>query len=211
MKLKKKCLLLVALIFVAVCVAMFFSDYNNALRGEKTTYMLKTYENKSKDIYIGLGYKMIKYKEPTGSFRDNIKFGFYIFSWNISTPVKIPPSLSVINKRNRILTETGSYCIKTFNNDVVANTCGESIPLTEIKYNEYLEATFDDIISINDDTIKIYNITLYSIETNKPIDIEVDNDGYSFVVPNIKGTFYVKLDTLSKMGTCWYSFKLDIK
>lgn len=154
---------------------------------------------------------MIRYKNSNDSFEDNIKFGFYIFSWNVSPPIITPPSLSVINKRNRILTQIGSYCIKTVNNGLEVNTCSDAIPLTKIKYSQYLEASFNDIISINNDTIKIHDVTLYSTENNKPIDIEIDSDEYSFVVPNIKGTFYVKLDTLSEIGTCWYSFKLDIK
>lgn len=210
-KIKKKYLIITILIFISMCVVMFISDYNNVLRGEKTDYMLKIYGSNSKDIYIGFGYKMIRYKNSNDSFEDNIKFGFYIFSWNVSPPIITPPSLSVINKRNRILTQIGSYCIKTVNNGLEVNTCSDAIPLTKIKYSQYLDASFNDIISINNDTIKIHDVTLYSTENNKPIDIEIDSDEYSFVVPNIKGTFYVKLDTLSEIGTCWYSFKLDIK
>ena len=67
-------------------------------------------------------------------------FGFWIFTWNISQIDTMPPKLTIINGDKRILTETGSYCIKTSENGKIINTCSDSISPTEFEYKTILKA-----------------------------------------------------------------------
>lgn len=205
-KIKKYYILLITLLLLVVCYLMFINDYNLMLKGEETNFMFKIYSNNNKSIYIGPGYKMIKNKK-----NENTKFGFWIFSWNVSKPNFVPPNLTVINGNKRILTEIGSYCIKAAENDLIVNTCSDSLSLIDFEYNGIMNAVPHDIISLNNDGIIVSKVTFYSVDTSKLIDLEINNDKHNFEVPNIKGNYYVKLDTINTNGNCWYSFKIDIK
>ncbi len=205
-KIKKYYILLITLLLLVVCYLMFINDYNLTLKGEETNFMFKIYSNNNKSIYIGPGYKMIKNKK-----NENTKFGFWIFSWNVSKTNFVPPNLTVINGNKRILTEIGSYCIKTAESDLIVNTCSDSLSLIDFEYNGIMNAFPHDIISLNNDGIIISKVTFYGVDTGKQIDLEINNDKHNFEVPNIKGNYYVKLDTINTNGNCWYSFKIDIK
>lgn len=204
-KVKKYYILLIASLLLIICYIMFISDYNLVLIGEKPNFMFKLYSNENKSTYIGPGYKMIKYKT-----NKNTKFGFWIFTWNISQIDTMPPKLTIINGDKRILTETGSYCIKTSENGKIINTCSDSISPTEFEYKTILKAFPQDIISINDDSITINKVIFYDTNNGNQVDIEINHEKHNFIIPNIKGIYYVKLDTSSKNGKCWYSFKIDI-
>lgn len=205
-EIKKYFILLITLLLLVVCYLMFINDYNLTLKGEKPNFMFKIYSNNNKSIYIGPGYKLIKYKT-----NENTKFGFWIFSWNVSKPNFEPPNLTVINGNKRILTEIGSYCISVTENDLIVNICSDSISLIDFEYNGILSAVPHDIISLNNDGIIVSKVTFYSVDTGKQINLEINSDKHNFEVPNIKGNYYVKLDTINTSGNCWYSFKIDIK
>lgn len=203
-KIKKVYFVITAFLVLIICFFMFIRDHDLVSKGENPSFMLKIYQSELKSLYIGPGYKMIKYKDQ------NIKFGLFIFSWDIQIPNLVPHPLTVINKDKRVLTETGSYCIENFNNGITIHTCGDSLDLTELNYKQMLETNSDDIIAINDDSININKVTFYSVDTKMPLDMKIENENYSFEIPNIKGMYYVELDTVSKKGTCRYSFKIRI-
>lgn len=205
-KIRRYYILLITILLLVVCYLMFVNDYNLTLRGEETIFMFKIYNNENKSIYVGPGYKMIKYKKE-----ENIKFGFWFFSWNVSKTNIVPPNLTVINGKNRILTETGSYCIKTTENGLIVNSCSDSLSLIDFEYKEILNVVPHDIISTNNNDIIIKKVTFYSVDNGEQIDLVISNDKHNFEVPNIKGNYYVKLDTINANGNCWYSFKIDIK
>ena len=202
---RKYYILLIVILLLAICYTMFISDYNLILRGEKTNFMFKAYSNDNKSIYIGPGYKMIKYN--TG---ENNKFGFWIFVWDVPKVNVAPSDLTVINGNKRILTEIGSYCIKVIENGLITNTCSDSLSLTDFEYDGILNAFPKDIVSINNDDIIINKVEFYNINNKERVNIKISHEKHNFEVPNIKGIYYVKLDTNSKNGKCWYSFKIDI-
>lgn len=199
-------IIIIITLSLLICVFMFINDYNLILKNNQPNFMFKLYNNNAKTVFIGPGYKMIKYDDT-----NNIKFGFWFFSWDVSIIDTSPVSLTVINGNNRVLTEIGSYCIKSMKNGIVANTCGDSISLIDFNYKQILDASINDIISINNDFVFISKVSFYDVTNNKPLDIKINNEKHSFTVPNLKGIYFVKLDTFSQRGKCWYAFKISIK
>ena len=78
-----------------------------------------------------------------------------------------------------------------------------------MEYKETLEAKKDDIIVLDSNWVKITKITFYDIDGDK-VDTLMSHEKHSFEVPNLKGEYFVLIDTISERGTAWYSLKLKI-
>lgn len=203
------------IILFLIFVYTFRIDYNRVKRNEDPIFMIMVNENKDTYTYIGFGYKMIK-KTAISPFEPldhsiNIKFGFWVFAWNLKVYNTRPYNLWVINDDKRVLTEIGSYCITDSTDDKYKSSeCNLSIPIEDIEYDGSLPAKSNDIIAIDRSEITIARVTLYDLDGVKK-DILISYNRNDFKVPEITGEYIVLIDTISNRGTAWYSFKLNIE
>lgn len=91
-----------------------------------------------------------------------------------------------------------------------ASSCGLSIPLEDITYDEFLDSNYEDVIALDSSSyVNITRITFYDSNYEK-VDIPIAYERNNFTVPNLKGEYIVLIDTICDRGTAWYSFKLKI-
>lgn len=197
-----------------IFVSSFWTDYNRVKHNDEPLYMIPIRANGNNYTYLGFGYKMKKEvsvspNEPLSN-SINIKFGFWLFAWDVEVFNPTPRNLWVINGKNRTLTHTGSYCITDTKGEDKMSSCGLSIPLEDISYGEYLPSNQNDIVALDSASdITITRITFYNLDFKK-IDIPISYERNNFSVPNLKGDYVVLIDTICERGTAWYSFKLKI-
>lgn len=214
-RIKKTTIIGIVVLLFSVFISTFWIDYNRVKRNEDPIFMIMVNENKDTYSYIGFGYKMIK-KTAISPFEPldhsvNIKFGFWVFAWDLKVYNTRPYNLWVINDDKRVLTEIGSYCITDSTDDKYkSSACGLSIPIEDIEYDSSLPAKSNDIIAIDRSEITITRVTLYDLDGVKK-DISISYNRNDFKVPEITGEYLVLIDTISNRGTAWYSFKLNIE
>ena len=200
-KFKKRLIIFIIILFGLLFIGTFWTDYNRVRHNGKYTY-------------LGFGYKMIRTTaispfEPLSN-SINIKFGFWIFAWDVEVFNPTPRNLWVINGKNRVMTHIGSFCITDSKGDEEASSCGLSIPLEDITYDEYLDSNQEDVIALDSSSdITITRITFYNLDSQK-LDVSVSYEKNNFTVPKFKGDYIVLIDTICDRGTAWYSFKLRI-
>ena len=213
-KFKKKTLIIVLFIFFLTSIVTFVIDYNRVRKNLNPLFMIPVSENGNNYTYLGFGYKMekevsISPNEPL-SQNQKIKFGLWIFSWDVQVFNPKPRNLWVINNENKNLTHIGSYCITDSKGKNKRSECSLSVPLEDIIYKQYLDSKKDDIILLDSSNdINITRITFYDLNSEK-IDIPIVYDNNSFMVPNLHGEYIVVIDTICDRGTAWYSFKIKI-
>ena len=212
-KFKNKIILVILITSFLIFIFNFLIDYNRIKKNLNPLFMVQISENKNNYTYIGLGYKMKKVvstspNEPL-NMSQNIKFGFWILSWDIKVFNTKPYNLWVINNENRILTAIGSYCITDTLDKYKSSECGLAIPIEDIEYKNILPAKSNDTIVIDRNDITITRVTLYDINGNKNNSL-IEHSKDNFIIPNVKGQFLVLIDTISDRGTAWYSFKINI-
>ena len=213
-KIKKTIIIGIIVLLFSIFICTFWIDYNRVRRNEDPIFMIMVNEDKDTYTYIGFGYKMIK-KAAISPFEPldhsiNIKFGFWVFTWDLKVYNTRPYNLWVINGDKRVLTEIGSYCITDSSDDKYkSSACGLSIPIEDIEYDDSLSAKIDDIIAIDRSEITITRVSLFDLEGVQK-DISILYNKNDFKIPNIKGEYLVSIDTISNRGTAWYSFKLKI-
>ena len=211
----KKIIIICIVTFVSLLFITAFSiDYSRVNRNLEPLFMVRISEKGNKYTYLGFGYKMIKdvaispYEPLDHSI--NIKFGLWIYAWDVKVFNLRPRNLWVIDKENRVLTEIGSYCITDTKGKDKASTCADA-DLSLIKYDKTLEANSEDVINIDiNDSLTITRVSIYDLNLNK-LDISINNSDNHFKLPAIKGNYIILLDTISERGTAWYSFRIDIK
>lgn len=214
-RIKKTTIICIVVLLFSVFICTFWIDYNRVKRNADPIFMIMVNENKDTYSYIGFGYKMIK-KTAISPFEPldhsiNIKFGFWIFAWDLKVYNTRPYNLWVINDDKRVLTEIGSYCITDSTEDKYkSSACGLSIPIEDIEYDGSLPAKNNDIIAIDRSEITITRVTLYDLDGAKK-DISISYNRNDFKVPEITGEYLVLIDTISNRGTAWYSFKLNVE
>ena len=214
-RIKKTTIICIIVLLFSVFICTFWIDYNRVKRNADPIFMIMVNENKDTYSYIGFGYKMIK-KTAISPFEPldhsiNIKFGFWIFAWDLKVYNTRPYNLWVINDDKRVLTEIGSYCITDSTEDKYkSSACGLSIPIEDIEYDGSLPAKNNDIIAIDRSEITITRVTLYDLDGAKK-DISISYNRNDFKVPEITGEYLVLIDTISNRGTAWYSFKLNVE
>lgn len=214
-KIKKTIIIGIVVLLFSVFISTFWIDYNRVKQNADPIFMIMVNENKDTYSYIGFGYKMIK-KTAISPFEPldhsiNIKFGFWIFAWDLKVYNTRPYNLWVINDDKRVLTEIGSYCITDSTEDKYkSSACGLSIPIEDIEYDGSLPAKNNDIIAIDRSEITITRVTLYDLDGVKK-DISISYNRNDFKVPEITGEYLVLIDTISNRGTAWYSFKLNVE
>ena len=205
----------IVILLFSVFVWTFWTDYNRVKHNEEPLFMIRLGENNGKYTYLGFGYKMIRTPaispfEPLSN-SINIKFGFWIFTWDVEVFNPTPRNLWVINGKNRVMTHIGSFCITDTKGDEKASSCGLSIPLEDITYDEFLDSNYKDVIALDSSSdVNITRITFYDSKYEK-VDIPITYERNNFTVPNLKGEYIVLIDTICDRGTAWYSFKLNIK
>ena len=213
-KFKKRLIIFIIILFGLLFIGTFWTDYNRVRHNEEPIYMVRLGENNGKYTYLGFGYKMIRTTsispfEPLSN-SINIKFGFWIFTWDVEVFNPTPRNLWVINGKNRVMTHIGSFCITDSKGDEKASSCGLSIPLEDITYDEYLDSNQEDVIALDSSSdITITRITFYNLDSQK-LDVSVSYEKNNFTVPKFKGDYIVLIDTICDRGTAWYSFKLRI-
>ena len=85
-----------------------------------------------------------------------------------------------------------------------------SISLEDIEYKDYLDSRRGDVIALDSSSdIRITQITFYDLNS-KMIDLSISYNKDNFKVPELRGDYIVKIDTICDRGTAWYSFKLKI-
>lgn len=214
-RIKKTTIICIIVLLFSVFICTFWIDYNRVKQNADPIFMIMVNENKDTYSYIGFGYKMIK-KTLLSPFEPldhsiNIKFGFWIFAWDLKVYNTRPYNLWVINDDKRVLTEIGSYCITDSTEDKYkSSACGLSIPIEDIEYDGSLPAKSNDIIAIDRSEITITRVTLYDLDGVKK-DISISYNRNDFKVPEITGEYLVLIDTISNRGTAWYSFKLNVE
>lgn len=214
-RIKKTTIICIIVLVFSVFICTFWIDYNRVKQNADPIFMIMVNENKDTYSYIGFGYKMIK-KTAISPFEPldhsiNIKFGFWIFAWDLKVYNTRPYNLWVINDDKRVLTEIGSYCITDSTEDKYkSSACGLSIPIEDIEYDGSLSAKNNDIIAIDRSEITITRVTLYDLDGAKK-DISISYNRNDFKVPEITGEYLVLIDTISNRGTAWYSFKLNVE
>ncbi len=211
----KKIIIICIVTFVSLLFITTFSiDYSRVNKNLEPLFMVRVSEKGNKYTYLGFGYKMIKdvaispYEPLDHSI--SIKFGLWIFTWDVKVFNLRPRNLWVIDKENRVLTEIGSYCITDTKGKDKASTCADA-DLSLIKYDKILNANSEDVINIDiNDSLTITRVSIYDLNLNK-LDISINNSDNHFKLPAIKGNYIILLDTISERGTAWYSFRIDIK
>ena len=211
----KKIIIICMVTFVSLLFITTFSiDYSRVNKNLEPLFMVRISEKGNKYTYLGFGYKMIKgvaispYEPLDHSI--SIKFGFWIYAWDVKVFNLRPRNLWVIDKENRVLTEIGSYCITDTKGKDKASTCADA-DLSLIKYDKVLNANSEDVINIDiNDSLTITRVSIYDLNLNK-LDISINNSDNHFKLPDIKGNYIILLDTISERGTAWYSFRIDIK
>ncbi len=211
----KKIIIICIVTFVSLLFITTFSiDYSRVNKNLEPLFMVRVSEKGNKYTYLGFGYKMIKdvaispYEPLDHSI--SIKFGLWIFTWDVKVFNLRPRNLWVIDKENRVLTEIGSYCITDTKGKDKASTCADA-DLSLIKYDKILNANSEDVINIDiNDSLTITRVSIYDLNLNK-LDISINNSDNHFKLPDIKGNYIILLDTISERGTAWYSFRIDIK
>ena len=213
-KIKRIIIISLVVLFFIVFVWTFWIDYNRVKHNEHPLFMIRISEKGNYYTYLGFGYKMKKevsispYEPLSNSI--NVKFGFWLFTWDVEVFNPTPRNLWVINGKNRTLTHIGSYCITDTKGEDKASSCGLSIPLEDINYDEYLPSKQDDIIALDSSSdLTITRITFYDSNYEK-LDVQITYEKNNFIVPNVKGEYVVLIDTICDRGTAWYSFKLKI-
>ena len=215
-KVKKiKYLILYIIIFITFLIFLlaFIIDYNRIKRNMDPLFMIMAHENGDNYTYLGFGYKMLKKTsisplEPL-SRSEEIRFGFWIFTWKVEVFNTSPYNVWAINGENRVLMNIGSYCITDTKGNKKAGECALSISPEEMEYKVALEAKKGDIIVLDSNWVKITRITFYDMDGDK-VDALLSREKHSFEVPNLTGEYFVLIDTISERGTAWYSFKLKI-
>ncbi len=211
---RKRVFILVLFLLFLLFIVTFSIDYNRVNKNLDPLFMIPISENGNNYTYLGFGYKMkkgvsISPKEPLNQSQ-KIRFGFWIFTWNIEVFNPTPRNLWVINDENRILTHIGSYCITETKNETSMSVCGLSISLEDIEYKDYLDSRRGDVIALDSSSdIRITQITFYDLNS-KMIDLSILYNKDNFKVPELRGDYIVKIDTICDRGTAWYSFKLKI-
>ena len=213
-KIKRIIIISVVAFLLLFFIYTFWTDYNRVRHNENPLFMIPIRENGNNYTYLGFGYKMkkevsISPNEPLSN-SINIKFGFWLFTWDVEVFNPTPRNLWVINGKDRTLTQIGSYCITDTKGEDKASSCGLSIPLEDINYDEYLPSNKEDIIALDSSSdLTITRITFYDSKYEK-VDIPITYEKNNFTVPNLKGEYVVLIDTICDRGTAWYSFKLKI-
>ena len=190
-KIKRIIIISLVVLFFIVFVWTFWIDYNRVKHNEHPLFMIRISEKGNYYTYLGFGYKMKKevsispYEPLSNSI--NVKFGFWLFTWDVEVFNPTPRNLWVINGKNRTLTHIGSYCITDTKGEDKASSCGLSIPLEDINYDEYLPSKQDDIIALDSSSdLTITRITFYDSNYEK-LDVQITYEKNNFIVPNVKG------------------------
>ena len=211
----KKIIIVSIVTFLLLCfIYTFWTDYNRVKHNEEPLFMIRLGENNGKYTYLGFGYKMIRTTaispfEPLSN-SINIKFGFWIFTWDVEVFNPTPRNLWVINGKNRVMTHIGSFCITDTKGDEKASSCGLSIPLEDIVYDEILDSNPEDVVALDSSSdVNITRITFYDSNYEK-VDVPISYEKNNFTVPKLKGNYIILIDTICDRGTAWYSFKLKI-
>ena len=107
-KIRKRIKWFIIAFLCLIFVSSFWTDYNRVKHNEEPLFMIRLGENNSKYTYLGFGYKMIRTTaispfEPLSN-SINIKFGFWIFTWDVEVFNPTPRNLWVINGKNRVMT-----------------------------------------------------------------------------------------------------------
>mgnify|MGYP004535150511 FL=1 len=176
---KSKRIIIISLVvlFFIVFVWTFWTDYNRVKHNEHPLFMIRISEKGNYYKYLGFGYKMKKevsispYEPLSNSI--NVKFGFWLFTWDVEVFNPTPRNLWVINGKDRTLTQIGSYCITDTKGEDKASSCGLSISLEDINYDEYLPSNKEDIIVLDSSSdLTITRITFYDSKYEK-VDIPI--------------------------------------
>ncbi|MBR1386102.1 MAG: helix-turn-helix transcriptional regulator [Bacilli bacterium] len=213
-KIKKAIIIGIIVLLFSIFICTFWTDYNRVKHNEEPLFMIRLGENNSKYTYLGFGYKMIRTTaispfEPLSN-SINIKFGFWIFTWDVEVFNPTPRNLWVINGKNRVMTHIGSFCITDTKGDEKASSCGLSIPLEDIIYDEILDSNPEDVVALDSSSdVNITRITFYDSNYEK-VDVPISYEKNNFTVPKLKGNYIILIDTICDRGTAWYSFKLKI-
>lgn len=213
-KIKKTIIIGIIVLLFSIFICTFWTDYNRVKHNEEPLFMIRLGENNSKYTYLGFGYKMIRTTaispfEPLSN-SINIKFGFWIFTWDVEVFNPTPRNLWVINGKNRVMTHIGSFCITDIKGEEKASSCGLSIPLEDIVYDEILDSNPGDVVALDSSSdVNITRITFYDSNYEK-VDVPISYEKNNFTVPKLKGNYIILIDTICDRGTAWYSFKLKI-
>ncbi len=211
---RKKILISSIIMLLILFIGTFSIDYHRVKKNLDPLFMIPVKENGNNYTYLGLGYQMqkevsISPNEPLVN-SVSVKFGFWLFTWDVYVFNPTPRNLWVINGKDRIITHIGSYCITDTKDDQKVSACSLSIPLEDIIYDQYLDSKPEDVIALDTSSdLSITRLTIYNANMQK-LDISLSHDKNYFVVPNLKGDYIMQIDTICDRGTAWYSFKLKI-
>ena len=210
---KHKVLIVVLVILFSIFLITFIIDYKRIKKNMDPLFMIPVRENGRDYTYLGFGYKLLKKAsvsplEPLSS-SEEIRFGLWIFTWKVPVFNTKPYNVWAINGEKRVLMNIGSYCITDEVDGAKASECGDAIPPEDMEYKNILEAKKEDIIALDSNWVKIIRVTFYDSDGDE-VEMLESPGKYSFKVPNLSGEFIVLINTISKRGTAWYSFKIHI-
>ena len=212
-RIKKIIIIIIICLIITLFLVSFLVDYKRIRSNTNPLFMVMIKEDGNKYLYLGPGYKMIKYSsispfEPL-NHSQQIKFGLWFFTWEVNVLNPKPYNLWVINKQERVLTNIGSYCITDIKEDLSASECALGIPPTDMTYQNILSGKVGDIIAIDSESINLTRISIYKL-TGEEVKIDIEHDSKNFTLPYINGEYIIKLDTISNRGTTWYTFKMRV-
>ena len=213
-KFKHKVLFVILIILFLIFISTFMIDYKRVKRNEEPLFMIPFGEKGNQYTYLGLGYKMtrkvgVSPKEPLSS-SEEVRFGLWLFTWEIDVFNPNPYNVWIINGEKRLLTNIGSYCIDDTVNGEKVGICVDKIGPYQMKYEEVLDANKGDTLVIDSNLVKIRGISIYN-SSGDNLDIPISHEKSSLVVPDLEGEYYISLFTYSKRGSTSYSFKINIK
>ncbi len=207
---KKKIILMIGTLIITLGIIFGISDYQKIKMGIEPNFMIRISDgSKQTQYYLGLGYMLerkvgVSYKEPLTN-DIYIRFGLWIYTWNVNIINPSPEDLFLRSNNNEIKTNKGSYCWSKESVSVCADTVGP----TDMQYNETLNVHSGDVISykLNDSVIK--KIELYS--NNNLIENNIAYDDNTINISDLEDEYIMVIYITSKYGNGWYSFKLNIE
>ena len=205
---KKITWIIISLIFI-ISIILGTIDYNKIKYGEEPLFMIRISSNEKKlQHYIGLGYRLERKinvsSEELFSNSKYIRFGPWIYTWEVNVIKAEPPYLYLKANSNIIKANRGGYCWSEKNLFVCADTLGPS----QMKYEEKFKLSKKDIIEITNLYGNIEYINAYEENKEEPINLKYKDN--KITIPNKQGTYYIVINIKSKEGKVWHSCQLEI-
>lgn len=224
---KKKIIIIIIGLIITLGIIFGISDYNKIIVGENPNFMVRiTSGGESTHYYIGLGYMMerkvgVSYKEPIKSSL-YVRFGFWLFTWNVDIIDISPEQLILRTSSNEITANMGSYCWTNYSGRKAINECLDTIGPVGMEYNEFLSVEKEEKIIYKLNDCNITNIELYKVpedninwydivDSDYKVNYNVSHDNSYIIAPSLEGSYIMVVHFTSEKGDVWYSFKLDIE